>query len=231
MKNKLLLFTLLICMAVSFCGCDFSNTADKDASESGNTTSNTATSKDDDKSSLTTLPNTIDTYAKSYTDVGEVMPSKSVVMSSEEETPVEAEQSSKEGMSVYTSDFGYSIEYPDTYSPKSNYDGKEFIIIDEKSGSNMNVIITYPNILYESEDTYANALEGNDEMLLKSFEVKEINGINAVEIELAIKGGYVYQTVYRTGEYYYVLSYVQGKGVTVDFDKDMKAILSSLKLV
>lgn len=230
MKNKLLISFIIAALAVSFTACDFKDKSVKNDDE--NSVQENYQSEEE-KTSLNTLPNTIDRYAKSYTDVGEVLPTKSLESdSASESTPVTREApTAKEGMSIYTSNFGYTLEYPDTYTPKINYDGKEFVIIDEKSGSNLNVIITYPNILYESEDTYKSALEGNDEILLKSFEVKEINGINAVEAELAIQGGYVYQTIYRTGEYYYILSYVQGKGVTVDFDKDMKEILNSLKLL
>ncbi len=230
---------MLMCIAVLLCGCSFDKDTTKGAAEqkpSVTKTEDKTEAKADTKEKSNTekdtnvLPNTIDTYAKNYTEVGEVFPKQSLTKGDTTQTKVEAKESKKEGLVAYTSNFGYTIEYPEVYAPKKNFDGKEFIILDEKSGSNMNVIITYPNILYESEEKYREATKDNDTMKLKSFKVTEINGINAVELQLAVQGGYAYQTIYRTGEYYYILTYVQGRGVTRAFDEDMKAVLNSLTL-
>lgn len=231
-SKRLRLIALILCFVTLLCGCSFDKsqtkggveTATKTESES-KTESKKSTEKDTD-----VLPNTIDTYAKNYTEVGEVFPTKSLTLGDTTQTEVKPVESKKAGMVTYTSDFGYSIEYPENYVPQKNFDSKEFIILDEKSGSNMNVIITYPNILYESEDHYREAIKDSDDMRLKKFKVTEINGVNAVQLELAIVGGYAYQTIYRTGQYYYILTYVQGRGVTRTFDDDMKAVINSLKL-
>ncbi|MDD4688391.1 MAG: hypothetical protein PHE51_01420 [Eubacteriales bacterium] len=236
--KRIVTLVLALCMVVTLCGCNFENTQTKGKEQSktaqsdkGSSSSLKAEEKGKESTNekdLSTLPDTINTYAKNYSEVGEILPTKSLV--SNAAAKAEITVGSEEDMSVYKSGLGYSIEYPKAYAPKYNFDGKEFIIIDEKSGSNMNVIVSHPNILYESEETYRKAVEGNKEMLLKKFEFAEVNGINTVQIQLAINGGYVHQTIYRTGQYYYILSYVQGRGVTLDFDRDMKAILNSLKL-
>ena len=232
--KKIRIAALVLCFSALLCGCSF----DKSQTKGGGGTETRTTTKTETKTEAkkntekdtTTLPNTIDTYAKNYTEVGEVFPTKSLFIGDTSQTEVKAEESKKAGMVTYTSQFGYSIEYPESYIPQKNLIGKEFIILDEKSGSNMNVIITHPTILYESEEQYRKATEGSDDLRLKKFNVTEINGINAVQMELAVVGGYAYQTIYRTGEYYYILSYVQGRGVTKTFDEDMKSVINSLKL-
>ena len=231
MAKKLIRITaLVLCFAVVLCGCAFDKESLKGGVETATKTETKTEGKKNTEKDTNVLPNTIDTYAKNYTEVGEVFPTKSLFIGDTSQTEVKVEQSQKAGMVTYSSQFGYSIEYPETYVPQKNFDGKEFIILDEKSGSNMNVIITHPTILYESEEQYRAATEGSDDLRLKKFKVTEINGINAVQLELAIVGGYAYQTIYRTGQYYYILSYIQGRGVTKAFDADMKAAINSLKL-
>ncbi len=222
-KKTMKVFAIVLCITVLLCGCDFSKKSSKSDIADTSTSSQDSTEK-----TTSALPSTIDTYAKNYTEVGEIFPSQTLTKGDTTETEVKEEKAEKQGMVAYTSNFGYTIEYPEIYEPKRNFNNTEFIILDENSGSNMNAIVTYPNILYESEEKYREATKDNDTMKLKKFTVTEINGINAVQLEIAIQGGYAYQTIYRTGEYYYVLTYVQGRGVTKTFDSDMRAIINSL---
>ncbi len=130
----------------------------------------------------------------------------------------------------FTSQNGYKITYPHTFSPVSLSADIDFVVMDENTGSSVTVLTESPEpagaITEESfrEDKLADGMN----IEINSFEQKELNGLPAYEVTYKYNENTVTEIVYMTKRHIYRATYTKLPGTSDKLHGQMTSIITSL---
>ncbi len=130
----------------------------------------------------------------------------------------------------FTSQNGYKLTYPHTFSPVSLSADIDFVVMDDNTGSSVTVLTESPesagDITEESfrEEKLADGMD----IGITSFEQKDINGLLAYEVTYKYNENTVTEIVYMSKKHIYRATYTELPGTSDKLHGQMTAIISSL---
>ena len=137
------------------------------------------------------------------------------------------------GTNTYVSDNGYSVKYPDKYTAKKIAKAIDFILVDEKSGSSINIVTAKNDgsLKKMTKEEFEESLKSTGmNVLIESYEDININGIPAVMAKYKYSGNDVTQTIIILDAIGYNITMTMCNGISDEILNDFEEILQSFKL-
>ena len=131
----------------------------------------------------------------------------------------------------YSSDNGYTVTYPAVYEPSVMSDEIDFVVLDENSGSTVNIQSTdkQANVLpITKEEFSAKLLEEGMEIDILSVAEKTINETPALEVFYKYNENIITQIIYDASDKTYTATYTQLPGTNERVRTELGSIIYSL---
>lgn len=130
----------------------------------------------------------------------------------------------------FTSQNGYKITYPHTFSPVSLSADIDFVVMDENTGSSVTVLTESPESAGDitKESFCQNKLADGMDIEINSFKQKEINGLPAYEVTYKYNENTVTEIIYIAKRHIYRATYTELPGTSDKLHVQMTAIITSL---
>lgn len=130
----------------------------------------------------------------------------------------------------FTSQNGYEITYPDTFSPVSLSADIDFVIMDGNTGSSVTVLTENPESVADiTEESFREDKRSDDmDIRITSFEQKEINALPAYEVTYKYNENTVTEIVYMAKRRVYRATYTELPGTPDKLREQMTAVIASL---
>ena len=226
MKRFLSLLSAVMIAAILFTGCGSGSKSKSTVTHGSGTSSSTQSSTSSSQSAEKSSSEAKSSTAESTT------PQKEEAQKKEPEK-APAEEKSTSNSKTYKSSFGYSIEYPASYSVTSLSSEIDFVIADSESGSNINVVSMADGVdvanLSQGEFQKAMADQGLS-ITVSSYSHTTINGLPAIQTTYTLyEGVTTTQMIYSTGTYNHYVTYTKMPDTSSKVDNEMKKVIKSLK--
>lgn len=140
----------------------------------------------------------------------------------------------KSNIQSYVSSWGYSVEYPSTYTIESLSNEIDFVITDSVSNANVNILTSYidPDEDVENwtqREFMDSMAEQGFNISVTSFTHTTINGIKTIKAEYMFLGNSVTQIFYLTNDYNYIATYTKTPNTSSAVDAEMRRVITSLR--
>ena len=142
-------------------------------------------------------------------------------------------RASRTTYSLFSSDNGYSISYPDYYSPSRLSSSLDFVIFDDETGSSLTILSEEKKdgIADMSEDDFCELLKKDGiDTSLDFFSRETINETPCVVTEYSYGNEKVKQIIYDASDNTYTLTFTEMPGTNEQFSSDMTRLLCELKV-
>ena len=137
-------------------------------------------------------------------------------------------------MATFSSDNGYSIDYPAHYSPTSLKNTIDFVITDEKSGSGVTIMATpkQEGLLDVPAEDYIAAIKSNAkyDVELVSYNKETINQTPALIICYTYGSATVTQALYDASDNSYCVTFTKMPGIDDATAAELEALLRALRV-
>lgn len=147
---------------------------------------------------------------------------------SKEKTPDVSESLTQ----TYSSPNGYSVNYPEGYTPTKLSDAIDFVLMDEKSGTSVSVRTTEDVIDTDGEDAVFDYICKNEgvEIDRSSFacDIRDEGGESVISADYTLDGNAVSQTYRTENGKVYCATYVELPGTENETISLFKGIIDSL---
>ncbi len=130
----------------------------------------------------------------------------------------------------FYSDNGYTLSYPDIYTPTTLTSKIDFVIIDDLSGSSFTVMTSKKEKDLSKSGFEKRLREEGVTTSITYFEEEEINDIPCIVIEYTYAGSKVSEIVYNASDNMYTATFTQLPDTDGDFVSDMETLLRKLEV-
>lgn len=137
----------------------------------------------------------------------------------------------KSDMVTFSSDHGYTVSYPASYTPTSLSSDIDFVIMDETTGSNVNILsrVSEGNVLDFTEEEFVSVMEEDGmDIELMVFEFKTVNETPALVATYKYKENEITQIIYDASDNTYYATYTELPGTSVKVSGEMLTVIYSL---
>lgn len=130
----------------------------------------------------------------------------------------------------FYSDNGYSLSYPDIYTPTTLTSKIDFVIIDDLSGSSFTVMASKKERDLSKSGFEKRLRDEGIDTDITYFEEIEINDIPCIAIEYLYADSKVSEIVYNASDNMYTATFTQLPDTDGDFVSDMEELLRKLEV-
>lgn len=130
----------------------------------------------------------------------------------------------------FYSDNGYSLSYPDIYTPTTLTSKIDFVIIDDLSGSSLTVMTSKKEKDLSKKGFEKRLRDDGIDTSITYFEEEKINDIPCIVMEYPYAGSKVTEIVYNASDNMYTATFTQLPDTDGDFVSDMEALLRKLEV-
>ncbi len=134
-------------------------------------------------------------------------------------------------LATYSSDNGYTVSYPVGYKPTALSSSIDFVIIDEVTGSNVNILSMYhqEGVLDITEEQYKEQMKASGmDIDISSFEFSTINDTPALVVTYKYLENDVTQIIYDASDNTYYATYTELPGTSEKLSGELISVIYSL---
>ena len=139
----------------------------------------------------------------------------------------------RDALLTFSSDHGYTVSYPEGYTPTSLSSDIDFVIMDETTGTNVNIVsqVREGDVLNITDEQFVEYMknEGMD-IELMAFEFKTVNETPALVTIYKYKESEITQVLYDASDNTYVATYTEMPGTPLDVCGDLLSVIYSLRV-
>lgn len=138
-----------------------------------------------------------------------------------------------DGYKTYKSENGYTVRYPEKYTPQRMARAVDFILEDEKSKSNLNIVTAKNDGTLKSmseEDFSASIAETGMSVTMLSYESTDLNGAPATVARYIYNGNKVTQVIVILEDFGYNITVTESPDVTDYVSAELENIWKSFTL-
>ena len=138
-----------------------------------------------------------------------------------------------DGYTTYKSENGYTVRYPEKYTPQRMARAVDFILEDEKSKSNLNIVTAKNDGTLKSmseEDFSASIAETGMSVTMLSYESTDLNGAPATVARYIYNGNKVTQVIVILEDFGYNITVTESPDVTDYVSDELENIWKSFTL-
>ena len=138
-----------------------------------------------------------------------------------------------DGYKTYKSENGYTVRYPEKYTPQRMARAVDFILEDEKSKSNLNIVTAKNDGTLKSmseEDFSASIAETGMSVTMLSYESTDLNGAPATVARYIYNGNKVTQVIVILEDFGYNITVTESPDVTDYVSDELENIWKSFTL-
>ena len=138
-----------------------------------------------------------------------------------------------DGYKTYKSENGYTVRYPEKYTPQRMARAVDFILEDEKSKSNLNIVTAKNDGTLKSmseEDFSASIAETGMSVTMLSYESTDLNGAPATVAKYIYNGNKVTQVIVILEDFGYNITVTESPDVTDYVSDELENIWKSFTL-
>lgn len=133
---------------------------------------------------------------------------------------------------TYSSDNGYTVNYPDTYTISHLSPSMDFVIMDDDSGSSVTILSKEKqrNVLNASTREVLDELEGEGylDVSVDYIEEQEINGTPCLVIRGEAKGSSFVRVIYDASDNTYIATFTCLSGALDSVERELEAVAMGL---
>ena len=138
-----------------------------------------------------------------------------------------------DGYKTYKSENGYTVRYPEKYTPQRMARAVDFILEDEDSKSNLNIVTAKNDGTLKSmseEDFSASIAETGMSVTMLSYESTDLNGAPATVARYIYNGNKVTQVIVILEDFGYNITVTESPDVTDYVSAELENIWKSFTL-
>ena len=138
-----------------------------------------------------------------------------------------------DGYKTYKSENGYTVRYPEKYTPQRMARAVDFILEDEKSKSNLNIVTAKNDGTLKSmseEDFSASIAETGMSVTMLSYESTDLNGAPATVARYIYNGNKVTQVIVILEDFGYNITVTESPDVADYVSAELENIWKSFTL-
>ena len=138
-----------------------------------------------------------------------------------------------DGYKTYKSENGYTVRYPEKYTPQRMARAVDFILEDEESKSNLNIVTAKNDGTLKSmseEDFSASIAETGMSVTMLSYESTDLNGAPATVAKYIYNGNKVTQVIVILEDFGYNITVTESPDVTDYVSDELENIWKSFTL-
>ena len=138
-----------------------------------------------------------------------------------------------DGYKTYKSENGYTVRYPEKYTPQRMARAVDFILEDEKSKSNLNIVTAKNDGTLKSmseEDFSASIAETGMSVTMLSYESTDLNGAPATVAKYIYNGNKVTQVIVILEDFGYNITVTESPDVADYVSAELENIWKSFTL-
>ena len=138
-----------------------------------------------------------------------------------------------DGCKTYKSENGYTVRYPEKYTPQRMARAVDFILEDEESKSNLNIVTAKNDGTLKSmseEDFSASIAETGMSVTMLSYESTDLNGVPATVAKYIYNGNKVTQVIVILEDFGYNITVTESPDVTDYVSDELENIWKSFTL-
>lgn len=132
----------------------------------------------------------------------------------------------------YSSDNGYTVEYPDTYTVSHLSPSMDFVIMDDDSGSSVTILSKekQEGVLNSSVRDILDELtsEGYLDVSVDYIEEQEINGTPCLVVRGEAKGSSFVRVIYDASDNTYIATFTCLSGALESVERELEAVAMGL---
>ena len=138
-----------------------------------------------------------------------------------------------DGYKTYKSENGYTVRYPEKYTPQRMARAVDFILEDEKSKSNLNIVTAKNDGTLKSmseEDFSASIAETGMSVTMLSYASTDLNGADATVAKYIYNGNEVTQVIVILEDFGYNITVTESPDVSDSVSNELEKIWKSFTL-
>ena len=138
-----------------------------------------------------------------------------------------------DGYKTYKSENGYTVRYPEKYTPQRMARAVDFILEDEESKSNLNIVTAKNDGTLKSmseEDFSASIAETGMSVTMLSYESTDLNGAPATVAKYIYNGNKVTQVIVILEDFGYNITVTESPDVSNSVSAELENIWKSFTL-
>ena len=138
-----------------------------------------------------------------------------------------------DGYKTYKSENGYTVRYPEKYTPQRMARAVDFILEDEESKSNLNIVTAKNDGTLKKmteEDFSASIAETGMDVTMLSYESTDLNGAPATVARYIYNGNKVTQVIVILEDFGYNITVTESPDVTDYVSAELENIWKSFTL-
>ena len=138
-----------------------------------------------------------------------------------------------DGYKTYKSENGYTVRYPEKYTPQRMARAVDFILEDEESKSNLNIVTAKNDGTLKKmteEDFSASIAETGMDVTMLSYESTDLNGADATVAKYIYNGNEVTQVIVILEDFGYNITVTESPDVSDSVSNELEKIWKSFTL-
>lgn len=138
-----------------------------------------------------------------------------------------------DGYKTYKSENGYTLRYPEKYTPQRMARAVDFILEDEESKSNLNIVTAKNDGTLKKmteEDFSASIAETGMNVTMLSYESTDLNGADATVAKYIYNGNEVTQVIVILEDFGYNITVTESHDVSDSVSNELEKIWKSFTL-
>ena len=138
-----------------------------------------------------------------------------------------------DGYKTYKSENGYTVRYPEKYTPQRMARAVDFILEDEESKSNLNIVTAKNDGTLKKmteEDFSASIAETGMSVTMLSYESTDLNGAPATVVRYIYNGNKVTQVIVILEDFGYNITVTESPDVSNSVSAELENIWKSFTL-